>query len=294
MPETMDMELEAQEPEASAQDFEAGEEGAEALPEHPGVHNTKPESVSEAHLKSILESLVFVSDKPVQPKRLAKLTRAQVEDVERLLKDLVEEYRGRGVQLAEVGTGYQFRTAAANAPFVRDMVAQRPVRLSRAQLETLAIAAYRQPLTRPELEEIRGVDSGSALKVLLDRGLVRLLGRKDEPGRPLLYGTTPEFLEFFGLKSLKDLPTLREFSELTDESRALFQRKMGEPVDFSQVEAAVRAAEEQQGGAPIWDDGYEDEPRESADAQASDDDDGESAPIMADGGDGRAAASDEE
>src|SRR5690606_38643840 len=92
-------------------------------------------------------------------------------------------------------------------------------------------AAYRQPLTRPELEEIRGVDSASALKVLLERGLIKILGRKDEAGRPLLYGTTPNFLEFFGLRSLDELPTLKEFSELSEESRALFARKIGEDID---------------------------------------------------------------
>src|SRR5690606_26780750 len=119
-------------------------------------------------------------------------------DVVRLLAELSEEYAGRGIELCELAGGYQFRSAAANAPFVREIVEAKPVRLSRAQLETLAIAAYRQPLTRPELEEIRGVDSGSALKVLLERGLVKILGRKDEVGRPLLYGTTPLFLEFFG------------------------------------------------------------------------------------------------
>jgi segregation and condensation protein B len=292
MSETIAMDID---PNTEELPFEGADADEGASPDHPSVVNTKPESVSEAHLKSILESLVFVADRPVPAKRLAKLTRAAVEDVERLLKEITEDYRGRGIQLSEVGTGYLFRTAAANAPFVRDMVAHRPVRLTRAQLETLAIAAYRQPLTRPELEEIRGVDSGSAVRVLLDRGLVRLLGRKDEPGRPLLYGTTPEFLEFFGLKSLKDLPTLREFSELTDESRALFERKMGEPVDFTQVEAAVRAAEESQGGAPIWDDGFEDEPRaEAVRASGTDDDDGEPAPVIAESAHGAAASSDEE
>jgi segregation and condensation protein B len=103
--------------------------------------------------------------------------------------------------------------------------------MTRAQLETLAIVAYRQPLTRPEVDDIRGVDSGPVLKTLLDRDLVRILGKKDEPGRPLLYGTAPSFLEFFGLKSLKDLPSLREFTELSDESRRTYDREMGDEPD---------------------------------------------------------------
>ncbi len=107
-----------------------------------------------------------------------------------------------------------------NAHWVRQLLAGRPVKLSRAQLETLAIIAYRQPITRPEVDEIRGVDSGGTVKALLDRGLIRVLGKKEEPGRPMLYGTTKEFLEFFNLKDLKDLPTLREFYELNEESMA--------------------------------------------------------------------------
>jgi segregation and condensation protein B len=94
------------------------------------------------------------------------------------------------------------------------------VRLTRAQLETLAIVSYRQPITRPEIDQIRGVDSAGTLKTLMDRSLVRILGKKEEPGRPILYGSTKEFLEFFNLKDLKDLPTLREFHELTEEHQA--------------------------------------------------------------------------
>jgi segregation and condensation protein B len=112
------------------------------------------------------------------------------------------------------------------------------VRLTRAQVETLSIVAYRQPVTRPEIDDIRGVDSGSSLKILLDRGLLKILGKKEEAGRPLIYGTTPQFLEFFGLGSLRDLPTLREFSELSDESKALFERRSGEPLGDIGVSSA--------------------------------------------------------
>jgi hypothetical protein len=111
---------------------------------------------------------------------------------------------------------------------VRQYLSLRPVRLSRAQLETLAIVAYRQPITRPEIDDIRGVDAGPVLKGLLERDLVRIIGKKDEPGRPMLYGTTPSFLEAFSLKSLRDLPTLREYTELSEESRQTFESELGE------------------------------------------------------------------
>ena len=181
------------------------------------------------HLRGILESLVFAADRPVKAVRLARLARSSVAEIKVLLDQLASEYRGRGIQLVEVGGGWQFRTNPANASFVREINQTRPVRLSRAQMETLAIIAYRQPVTRPELEDIRGVDSGSALKFLLERETVKVIGRKEEAGRPLLYGTTPHFLELFGLASLRELPTLRELSELTDESKKLFEKRAGEP-----------------------------------------------------------------
>lgn len=185
------------------------------------------------HLKRVLESLVFVSDQIITAQQLARIVKAKSAEVRELLLELVQEYSGRGIELVEVSSGFQFRSAAASAPFVRDLVAARPVRLTRAQLETLALVAYRQPITRPEIDDVRGVDSGSALKVLLERGLLKILGRKDEPGRPLLYGTAPYFLEFFGLRGMQELPTLREFTDLTEENRALFQRKTGESADFA-------------------------------------------------------------
>ena len=153
-------------------------------------------------LKKVLESLVFVSNGPVTAKRLARAARATIAEVQPLLDELVADYQHRGVHLYYVAGGYQFRSARESADFVKTLVAPKPIRLTRAQLETLAIIAYRQPITRPEVDDVRGVDSGSSLKVLTDRGLVKILGRKDEPGRPLVYGTTPQFLEFFGLGSL--------------------------------------------------------------------------------------------
>ena len=204
-----------------------------------------PIAPSAESLKNVLESLIFVSNRPVTAKRLARAARSSIAEVQPLLDELVADYQHRGVHLYFVAGGYQFRSARESADFVKLLVAPKPIRLSRAQLETLAIVAYRQPLTRPEVDDVRGVDSGSSLKMLTDRGLVKILGRKDEPGRPLVYGTTPGFLEFFGLSGLKDLPTLQEFSDLTDEHKALFQEKIGESIDIAAAELAAAEAREQ-------------------------------------------------
>ncbi len=186
------------------------------------------------HLKGLLEALIFASDKPLKPGDLARSAAAPVKEVKLLLAILKQDYLTHGIQLDEVAGGWIFRTSVAFAPFVRDMASQKPVRLSRAQVETLAILAYRQPVTRPEIDDVRGVDCGATLKLLLERDLVRILGKKDEPGRPLLYGTTSHFLEFFGLNSLKDLPTLREYTELNEDSRRTVEKELGETLDASQ------------------------------------------------------------
>jgi segregation and condensation protein B len=186
------------------------------------------QALTHDHLRGLLEALVFASDKPITAKELARLASAPIKEVKELMLELHDAYSQRGITLDEVAGGWLLRTAPVFAPFVRDLAGGRPVRLSRAQIETLAIAAYRQPITRPEIDEIRGVDSGATLKLLLERDLVRILGKKDEPGRPILYGTTTQFLEFFGLKSLKELPALREFTELSDDSRRAAEAELGE------------------------------------------------------------------
>jgi len=197
--------------------------------------------VSRTHLKGLLEALIFVSDHPIKANDLAKSASASSKLVRELLIELKAEYERRGIQLDEVAGAWIFRSNVAYAPFVRDLAKQKPVRLTRAQVETLAIMAYRQPITRPEIDDIRGVDCGPVLKLLLERDLVRILGRKDEPGRPMLYGTTSAFLEFFGLKSLKDLPTLREFTELNEDSRRVVERELGEVLDGSQPSFSIAA-----------------------------------------------------
>ena len=184
-----------------------------------GTADRPPDSV--ARLPSILESLLFAADHPMTSGDLAALVdEPNLAVVDSALILLAAEWSPRGIQLHPVAGGWQFRTHPLNAVWVQRLVAQKPVRLTRAQVETMAIVAYRQPITRPEIDEIRGVDSGDTLKTLLDRSLIRILGKKEEAGLPLLYGTTRDFLEFFNLSDLKELPTLREFSELTEEHRA--------------------------------------------------------------------------
>jgi segregation and condensation protein B len=183
-----------------------------------------PQALDDAELLRLVEALVFAADKPVTVQRLRQLTRvADVRRIEAALAALGELYAGRGIALQQVSGGYQLRTATQYSSWVQQLVAGRPVRLTRAQLETLAIVAYRQPITRPEIDEIRGVDSSNTLRVLAERALVRVLGKKEEVGRPLLYGTTKEFLDFFSLADLRELPTLREYSELTPESRQVVE-----------------------------------------------------------------------
>jgi segregation and condensation protein B len=208
---------------------ELGPASAESAPEDPqAAEIEQARALPLAHLRGLLEALVFASDKPMTSNELARLSSAPVKQVKQLLGDIQQSFAGRGVVLDEIAGGWLFRTNVVFAPFVRELTSGRPVKLTRAQIETLAIVAYRQPVTRPEIDEIRGVDSGATLKLLLERDLLRLLGKKDEPGRPLLYGTTTYFLEFFGLRALKDLPTLREFTELSDESRRVAESELGQ------------------------------------------------------------------
>jgi segregation and condensation protein B len=169
-------------------------------------------------IKSILESLLFVADGPQSAQRLAEVFDSADRDiVHDLLGELQSELeaQGRGLRLVEVAGGYQLRTPKANADWVKKFLGGRPARMGKATLETLAIVAYRQPITKAEIEAIRGVDVDGVITTLLERNLIRAVARKDVPGRPFLYGTTPEFLQLFNLKDLSQLPTLKEMDEIS-------------------------------------------------------------------------------
>jgi len=175
--------------------------------------------MNEASLKQIVESILFVSDSPLSFERLYTLLeefdREAIRDaVTAIIADCTSAKRG--IELVQVAGGYQFRSRSEFADYIRRLKKLKPARFSPSSLETLAIIAYRQPVTRSEVEYFRGVDSGGVLKSLLDKKLVKIIGKKDIPGKPLIYGTTKEFMETFSLKDLASLPTLREIEELAD------------------------------------------------------------------------------
>jgi segregation and condensation protein B len=182
--------------------------------------------LSPDRVRTVVETLLFLAERPLAPEELRAATGIEVARLEKALDTLSGNYREGvcGIVLHEVAGGWQLRSSPDNADFARRFLRVKPQRLTRAALETLAIIAYRQPVTRPEIEEIRGVDCGAVVKALLERRLIKILGKKEEPGRPILYGTTREFLEFFSLKDLASLPTLREFHELSQEHRKIVEK----------------------------------------------------------------------
>jgi segregation and condensation protein B len=193
--------------------------------------------------------LILASPEPLAPARLAELV---PECSPGLAKDLVNELNAeyaeqdRAFEIWEVAGGYQIRTRAEFSGYLQQLQKQRPLRLSRAALETLAIVAYKQPATRAEIEQVRGVDVGPVLKTLLERSLVRMAGHREVPGRPMLYATTRRFLEVFGLESLKGLPTLRELDELAREHA----QAAGEAEAQAPSEGAAAAAQAEAGTEP--------------------------------------------
>lgn len=171
----------------------------------------------DKELKLIIEALFFASDKPISAREVHSwLPEESAANVSQAIRDLQAEYDAmeRSFLLKEVAEGYQFRTRSEYAPYVLRMLKATPTRLSRPALETLAIIAYKQPILRQEIERLRGVDVGGILKTLLEKGLVRIMGRKNLPGRPLIYGTAKRFLEVFDLKDLESLPKLEEIKGL--------------------------------------------------------------------------------
>jgi len=188
----------------------------------------------------VLEALFFAAEKPLDLPALEEATQFSRELLQAALAELQKTYApgSGGVALVDLGGRWQLRTEAQVGAYVRRMLQVKPMRLTRAALETLAIVAYRQPITRPEIEDLRGVDCGAVTKALLERKLVRILGKKDEPGRPLIYGTSKEFLELFNLRDLTQLPTLREFQELSEESRKIVEEETPAPAVAGLTELA--------------------------------------------------------
>lgn len=173
--------------------------------------------MEDKEARSILEAALFISGEPMNIDSLKDILEIDKVNTERLLKELVTEYsiNNSGLLVVEVADGFQMVTNPACAPWVRKLLSTAvPKKLSPSSLETIAIIAYKQPIIKAEIEAIRGVNSDGVVKTLLERRLIKILGRKEAPGRPLMYGTTPEFLQYFGLKNLTELPTLKEFNEM--------------------------------------------------------------------------------
>ncbi len=178
----------------------------------------RPAEDEDSRLKAILEAIVYVTDEPLSAQQIAAALSHPLDKVKRLLDGLVEEYAKpeRGLSIREVAGGYKMSTKPEHHEAVRAFVKKLtpPLKLSLAALETLAVIAYKQPVTAPEIMDIRGVQGAGVLKTLLDRKLIAEAGRKKVVGQPILYKTTKEFLVQFGLKSLSELPTIKEFEEL--------------------------------------------------------------------------------
>lgn len=218
--------------------------------------------MEDIEAKSILEAALFIAGEPMNVDSLKKILEMDKVNTERLLRELVTEYsiRNAGLLIVEVAESFQMVTSPACAPWIKKLlVTAIPKKLTPSSIETIAIIAYKQPIIKAEIEAIRGVNSDGVVKTLLERRLVKILGRKEAPGRPLLYGTTPEFLQYFGLKDLLELPTLKEFSEMdTPEPPETLP-------DDEDMQEAVEAYEKSQAAAEYTEEAAE--PVESEQAQ---------------------------
>jgi segregation and condensation protein B len=205
----------------------------------------------EKPLELIIESLLFASSKPLSMQEIHRcLPEIPLPDIRAALTGIKAAYdaMARSFCLKEVAEGYQIRTKSEYAPYVLRMLKSSPARLSRAALETLAIIAYKQPIIRQEIEQFRGVDAGGILRTLLEKDLIRIMGRKTIPGRPLIYGTTKKFLEVFDLKDLESLPKLKELKDFgSGDEAAVHMPKKDEQVDEAFRENGASAAPQEEG-----------------------------------------------
>jgi len=179
--------------------------------------------MDDSEKRRVVEAVILGSPEPISAQRVAAvIPYCKPAKVKSLVEALNAEYaeQGRSFEIGEIAGGYQLRTLPEFASYLQQIQPQRPLRLSKAALETLAIVAYRQPVTRAEIEGVRGVDAGAVVRGLLERKLVRLAGHKEVPGRPMLFGTTRRFLEVFGLEKIEDLPSLRQLEELAPRDEA--------------------------------------------------------------------------
>jgi segregation and condensation protein B len=198
-------------------------------------------------IKPILEALLLASEAPLSVEKIRDLLpEAERDEITRQLTELVSEYEARqgGFHLCAVAGGYQFRTRPDFGPWIKKLKGSKAQVLSPAAMETLAVVAYRQPVMKSEVDKIRGVDSSASVKGLLDKKIIRMVGRKDVPGKPMLYGTTKKFLEMFNLNDLSELPTLRELKELEGNS------ELQAPLDLKEREGDAELPRPQESKEP--------------------------------------------
>lgn len=201
--------------------------------------------MSESNIKFIIEAVLMAAGKPLTLDQLLAVfgdgEKPERDQVREAIAGLQADYEARGLELVQVGSGYRIQVGQDMEPWVSRLTEEKPARYSRALLETLALVAYRQPITRGEIEDIRGVSvSTSIMKTLQEREWVRIVGHRDVPGRPAMYGTTREFLDYFNLKGLDDLPTLMELRDIDTINAELELALPGEekPAALSDADAA--------------------------------------------------------
>lgn len=199
-----------------------------------------------APLKSQIEAVLFMSHKPISLAKLQEIINPEtdLEEFRTAISNLMADHfsEERGIELVEVANGFQFRTKIDQKDIIHRLFAVTPIKLSQAMLEVLSIIAYNQPITREKVEQVRGVDCSHLFRVLLDRKMVRMVGKSEDPGRPMLYGTTKEFLELFGLRDLNALPSLREIEDMLPVANEVGERRSEEELLAEEMAGIVAAS----------------------------------------------------
>ncbi|MBM4310759.1 MAG: SMC-Scp complex subunit ScpB [Deltaproteobacteria bacterium] len=231
-------------------------------------------------LKPIIDALIFASDMPLSIARMRQIIQEvgqediAVSAVNAVIEQLNADNRDsqRGFYLQEVAGGYQYRTRPNYAPWIKKLKKSKAFRLTQSTLETLAIIAYKQPIIRTDIEKLRGVDSGGVIKNLIERSLIKIVGRKNIPGRPFMFGTTRRFLEVFGLDRLEDLPSLKEFDGLDESKLPTILRQKIPPELFDLASQAADDEEEAREAEPVTDEQLSEADRAAERFEYEDDD----------------------
>ena len=231
--------------------------------------------MEDKEAKSVIESLLFISGEPMTIDSIKKITEIDKNKIDVLVKELIYDYslRNSGLLVIEVAEGVQMVTNPASSPYIKKLISTAvPTKLSQPSIETLSIIAYKQPIIKAEIEAIRGVNSDGVVKTLLQRRMLKILGRKEVPGRPLMYGTTKDFLQYFGLKDLTELPTLKELSDIeVPDIPELLEGEDGEVQARKSMDTDSNEFSEMETSSEIDDEGLIEESSEEASEQVESD-----------------------